>query len=184
MDGFDRIDASHFYASFSAPNTTVPGLGNVQDEDIVYYDDGTWSVWFDGTAKGLTVDNLDLDAFSIDSGGTLYFSTLGNTNPPGAGGTADDADLYRYDGGSSFTRVWDASTKGLASAANVDGLVWVDATHHYLSFAAANTVVPSLGNVQDEDVVLDSAGTWSVWFDGTAKGLTADSHDLDAFDVS
>ena len=35
MDGFDRVDATHFYLSFSA-DTTVPGLGAVQDEDVVF----------------------------------------------------------------------------------------------------------------------------------------------------
>ena len=52
-------------ASFSADNTAVPGLGNVQDEDVVYYDNGTWSVYFDGTARGLTSASLDIDAFDI-----------------------------------------------------------------------------------------------------------------------
>jgi hypothetical protein len=28
----------------------------------------------------------------------LFYSTLGNTNPPGAGGTADDSDFYRWSG--------------------------------------------------------------------------------------
>ncbi len=33
----------------------------------------------------------------------LYFSTAGNTNPPGVTGTADDADIYRWNG-SAFSR--------------------------------------------------------------------------------
>jgi hypothetical protein len=70
----------------------------------------------------------------------------------------------------------------VAAAANVDGVVRVDSTHLYLSFTADSTV-PGIGTVQDEDVVYDSAGTWSVFFDGTSKGLTNANHDLDAFDV-
>ena len=53
MDGYDRVDNTHFYVSFEA-NTTLPGLGTVQDEDVVYYNNGVWSVYFDGTARGLT----------------------------------------------------------------------------------------------------------------------------------
>ncbi len=182
VDGYDRVDATHFYLSFSGTTTKVPGLGSVQDEDVVYYDNGTWSVWFDGTAHGLTADNLDLDAFSIDAG-ALYFSTLGNTSPPGVGGSADDADVYRYNGANSYTRVWDASAKGLGSGANVDGLVRAGPSRLYLSFSTATTGVPGLGAVEDEDVVLQDSGTWSVWFDGTAAGLTASDHDIDAFDL-
>ncbi len=101
--------------------------------------------------------------------------------PPGAGGSGDDADIYRWNGGSSYTRVVDASAVGW-STANVDGLEWTDATHVYLSYSA-NTTVPGIGAVQDEDVVRNNGGTWSVYFDGTAAGLTSGNLDVDAFDV-
>ena len=101
--------------------------------------------------------------------------------PPGAGGTGDDADIYRWNGGSSYTRVVDASAVGW-STANVDGLVWVDATHVYLSYSA-DTTVPVIGAVQDEDVVRNNGGTWSVYFNGTARGLTSGNLDVDAFDL-
>ncbi|MCW2761542.1 MAG: Multicopper oxidase type 3, partial [Marmoricola sp.] len=39
--------------------------GAVQDEDVAYNNAGTWSVYFDGTSKGLTPANLDLDAFDV-----------------------------------------------------------------------------------------------------------------------
>jgi FtsP/CotA-like multicopper oxidase with cupredoxin domain len=180
VDGFDRVDANHFYMSFSG-DTTLPGIGAVQDEDIVFYSAGTWSVYFDGTAAGLTAGNQDIDAFN-NVGGTIYFSTAGNTNPPGVGGTADDADIYSWNG-ASFARVWDATAAGLASTANVDGFVrGVDDMHFYLSFTT-DTTVPGLGTVQDEDVVFNSSGTWSVYFDGTAHGLTSNNLDIDGFDI-
>ncbi len=181
VDGYDRVDDTHFYMSFSV-DTTVPGLGAVQDEDVVYYNAGVWSVFFDGTAHGMTPANLDLDAISI-VGSTLYFSTLGNTNPPGVTGTADDADIYRYNGGNSYTRVWDASVNGLPGSANVDGYVRIDDTHFYLSFSNATTAVPGLGTVPDEDVVFYNGALRSLYFDGSAYGLMADSQDVDAFDV-
>lgn len=180
VDGYDRVDATHFYLSFSGATTTVPGLGAVQDEDVVYYNNGVWQLYFNGTAHGLTSNNLDLDAISI-VGGTLYFSTVGNTNPPGVGGAADNADIYSWNG-TSYARVWDASASGLPAAANVDGFVRVDATHFYLSFSA-DTTVPGLGVVQDEDVIYHNAGTWSVYFNGTAHGLTSNNLDIDAFDL-
>jgi hypothetical protein len=179
VDGMEFVDATHFYLSFVA-DTTITGLGTVQDEDIVYYNNGVWSVYFDGTAQGLTAGNLDIDAFSIQ-GGILYFSTVGNTNPPGVTGTADDADIYAWNG-TSFSRVFDATTAGIPAAANVDGMEFVDATHFYLSFVA-DTTITGLGTVQDEDVVYYNNGVWSVYFDGTARGLTAGNLDVDAFDL-
>jgi len=187
VDGFDRVDATHFYMSFSA-DTTLPVIGAVQDEDIVYFNGSAWSVYFDGTARGLTANNQDIDAFNI-SGGVLYFSTVGNTNPPtlagcpAVGGTADDADIYSWNG-TCFSRVLDVSAApySLPSGANVDGFVRVDATHFYMSFTA-DTAVPVLGTVQDEDVVYYNAGSWLVYFDGTAPGLTNNNHDIDAFDI-
>ncbi|MDJ0323683.1 multicopper oxidase domain-containing protein [Cryobacterium sp. PH31-AA6] len=183
VDGFDRVDATHFYLSFTG-QVNVPGLGNVQDEDVVFYNAGTWSLYFDGSVHGLGGNNnLDLDAISV-VGTTLYFSTLGNSNPPGVGGAADDADIYGWNG-TAYSRVIDASAApySLPGNANVDGFVRLDDTHFYLSFSATNTTVPVLGAVQDEDVVYFNAGRWSVFFDGTAHGLTADNLDVDAFDV-
>jgi hypothetical protein len=180
LDGFDRLDPDRFYASFSA-DTPVPGLGTVQDEDVVRYDHGTWTMFFDGTSRRLTSAAQDLDAISV-IGSTLYFSTEGLANPPGVGGTADDADLYSWNG-TSFSRVWDATSRGLGTGANVDGVVVADATHFHLSFSPTTTSVPGLGAVDDEDVVRYAAGTWSLWFDGTARGLTSQALDLDAFDI-
>jgi hypothetical protein len=172
---------SRFYASFST-DTPIPGLGTVQDEDVVYFDGTRWSVWFDGTARRLTTSALDLDAISV-VGSVLYFSTAGPANPPGVLGVADDADVYRWDG-RTFARVWDGTAHGLGTAANVDGLDVTDPTHLWLSFASATTQVAGCSPVQDEDVVRYDGGRWSVFFDGTARGLTTEALDVDAFDVS
>ncbi len=188
VDGFDRISATEFYMSFNG-QVNVPGLGNVQDEDVVHYNSGTWSMFFDGSLFGLggttAGTSFDLDAISI-VGGTLYFSTDNNNNPPLAGGTGDDADIYRWNGGSSYTRVVDASTIGIPSTgggnANVDGVVFVDSTHFYLSFTN-DANLSGFGTVQDEDVVYRNGSAWSVYFDGTGKGLNTGNLDVDAFDL-
>ncbi len=182
MDSFTRVDATHFYASFTA-NVVVPGVGTVPDEDVVYYNAGTWSQWFDGSAHGLG-GTFDIGAMTI-VGGTLYFSTTNTAVPPGAGGAGDDADVYRWNSaapGNSYTRVFDGSAVGLPGAAEIDGLDYVDATTLYLSFSGDITV-PGLGAVQDEDVVLRSGTAWSVYFNGTGHGLTSAALDIDAFDV-
>ncbi len=123
LDGFSRVDATRFYASLSE-DTRVPGLGMVQDEDVIFFDGAAWSVWFDGTGQGMTSNAQDLDAISV-VGSTLYFSTLGSGRPPGVSGAVDDADVYRWNG-RSFARVWDASAAGLGKGADVDGLDLAD----------------------------------------------------------
>ncbi|WBM79244.1 hypothetical protein KIV56_12375 [Cryobacterium breve] len=184
VDGYDRVDDTHFYLSFTG-QVNVPGLGNVQDEDVVYYNAGAWSLYFDGSVHGLGGnDNLDLDAISV-VGGILYFSTVGNTNPPGVGGPADNGDIYSWNG-TAYSRVIDRSAApyNLPTNTDIDGFVRVDATHFYVSFSAANTTVPTLGAVQDEDVVYYNNGVWSVYFDGTAHGLGGNGdYNVDAFDV-
>jgi len=180
VDGLAVVSPTEFYISISG-GVGLPGIPIAQDEDILYYDNGVWTVYFDGTAQGLTAGTQDLDAIDI-VGGVIYFSTLGNASVPGVAGPFDDADIYAWDG-ANFSRVFTALANGLPAGANVDGLTIVDATHLYLSFNAANTSVPGIGNVQDEDVVEFNAGTWSVYFDGTAQGLTAGGQDLDAIDI-
>jgi VCBS repeat-containing protein len=179
VDGLVLINPTDFYVSFTG-NVTLTGLGTVQDEDIVRRNNGAWSVYFDGTGAGLREDNQDIDAFDIVNG-IIYFSTFGNLNPPGVTGTADDADIYRWNGGTSFTRVVDvtAIANPVPVGANVDALKFVSATEFYLSFTA-DVTLPGLGAVQDEDVVKYTNGSWSVYFDGTAKGLTSAGHDIDA----
>jgi hypothetical protein len=182
VDGFDRVGDTQYYLSFTGA-VTVPGIaGTVQDEDIVVRNGTAWSLYFDGSANGIS--GTDLDAISIVGAGgpgNVYFSTDNTFVPPGAGGIGDDADIYRWNGGSSYTRVVDASAVGW-STANVDGLVWLDPTHVYLSYSV-DTTVPGVGAMQDEDVVRGNAGGWSVYFNGTARGLTAANQDLDAFDL-
>ncbi|MDR7253523.1 hypothetical protein J2X46_002513 [Nocardioides sp. BE266] len=186
VDGFSRVNATHFYLSFSTGTTIArPGPDlTVRDDDVVYYNAGTWQLWFDGSAHGLPA-TTDVGDISVESG-TLYFSTT-NATPPGAGGTGDNADVYRWNSGgagNTYTRVFNASAAGLPASANVDGVDVTDATHLDLSFSTATVTVPGLGTVQDEDVVHYAAGAWSVYFDGTARGLDASADlDIDAIDL-
>ncbi len=171
-----------YYVSFAA-DLAIRGV-TYQDEDVVAYEPVTdsWSLYFDGTARGLTAGNLDIDAVDVVDG-ILFFSTLGNTNPPGVSGTADDADIYSWNG-SAFTRVLDVSAIGVPAAgtANVDGLS-VRGGIYYLSFTTDVTILGV--TYQDEDILAynPATNTWSLHFDGTALGLTANNHDIDALHV-
>lgn len=176
VDGFDYVGTNQFYMSFTG-NIDLPGIGTVQKEDVVYFDGANWLVFFDGTSNGLASSNID--AISI-LGSDLFFSTNNTDLPSGVTGVGDDADIYTWNG-SSIERVFDASALGW-SGHNVDGLVYIDATHFYLSYSPTSTIVSGLGTVQDEDVVYYENGVWSMYFDGTSKGLTQTALDVDAFD--
>jgi hypothetical protein len=182
--------AGLYYISFRRnQGTNVPGVGVVQDEDVVTYnpEDGEWQLYFAGVDEcdGMDVSNgRDIDAFDILDG-ISYFSTAGNAAVSGAPSPYDDADIYSIDPLLGCIRVFDASTTGLDNFADIDGLTVVDGDTFFISFDLdAGTFVPGLGTVEDESVVLYDGGTWSMHFDGTAHGLGAtDSQDLDAIDV-
>ncbi len=181
MDGLHVVDANRFYISFNNNTAVTNGGVTLEDEDIGFYDNGTWSLAFQGSTVcgGLQGNNgLDIDAFDV-VGGVLYFTTAGNTALPAASGVGpglgnawDNSDIYRWDG-ATCTRIFDRDQSGVGGS-NVDGLTVVDATHFYLSFVNTTVSVPGVGNVQDEDVVFNNGGIWSVYFEGTAEGLTAD----------
>jgi subtilisin family serine protease len=65
VDGLDVAGRDRIALSFSNAVVTVPGLGPVQDEDVVRWEAGTWRLVFDGTAAGLTRAAMDVDAFDL-----------------------------------------------------------------------------------------------------------------------
>ena len=96
-----------FYMSFANnTGTTVPGVGAVQDEDVVGYNAilDTWSLLFDGSAVGLGDTNgEDVDAFELLDDGSVVVSTVGtaqvNTDSDDPGSpqiTALDEDLLSF----------------------------------------------------------------------------------------
>ena len=203
IDGLHYVDADTFYVSFDRNGgTTVPGIPDpVQDEDVVLYDAGAWTLYFDGSDCGLDASNgQDIDAISVD-GTTLYFSTLGggSANPvAGVTGAYDDADVYTWqEGTTTCGREFDARSGAgllLPGNADIDGLtVKVDPLGdltYYMSFnrndgAGGTAVSGLLGVVGDEDVVSYDGTSWSwyVDFDGTVGPLTNNGQDIDAIHV-
>lgn len=99
IDALLVVDEDTFYMSFNADlGTVVPGgVGTVQDEDIVHYDGGTWSLFFDGSLVGLgDADDEDVDALELLPDGRLVISTVGGVSVPGLNGTHQDEDLLVF----------------------------------------------------------------------------------------
>jgi hypothetical protein len=116
----------------------------------------------------------------------LYFSLRDAATVGGISATNEDV-LY-YDGSSTFSLVFDGSDVGLGSF-RIDAFSWLDADSLLLSFDSDKTL--SGLAVDDSDVVRfdatslgpTTAGTFSVYFDGSDVGLTSSSHDVDAFEL-
>ncbi|MEZ4659063.1 MAG: multicopper oxidase family protein [Caldilineaceae bacterium] len=185
VDGLVFVSPAQFYVSFArSGGTSVPGVGTVQDEDIVFYNGGNWSMFFDGSAYGMDASSgQNIDAFDIDfTDGSIYFSTAGGGSAAaiqGVAGPNDDADIYRFDG-AVFERVFDGSNEGLPGNADINGLVWLGGDNYLISFDRDGGVnVPGLGVVQDEDIVEFNAGAWTSFFDGSTEGVSS-TVDLDA----
>ena len=190
-DGYDNSTSEGLCLSFDSASTTVPGLSSAVDyTDVVCQANGSWSVFFDGSAQGLgTTSAYNLDAISIVNG-VLYFSTKGSSSMtiPGVAAPYHTADIYSWDNG-TFTRVFDANAAGLASHANMDGLSFIDNNTFYASFSRndnyGGTSLPGGVVALDEDVVKYDQGSWTLYFEGVAEGFDAsnDGQDIDALDV-
>jgi FtsP/CotA-like multicopper oxidase with cupredoxin domain len=189
VDALGVVDGNTFYLSFLAA-TTLPGVGAVAPQDIVLFDAGAWSMFFDGSDVALFDSAENVDAFEILSATEVVVSTTGNPTV-GLTGAADE-DLLRCTGsfGPTTTCTWsfyfDASDVGLTtSAEGVDGAA-VEGGNLYLTTTGAFAVTGLSG--ADEDVfrcqggsrgAATTCGSFSMLFDGSANGVT---DDLDAID--
>jgi subtilisin family serine protease len=174
--------------------TSVPGVGTVENEDIVAYDAGsdTWSLYFDGSDVGLS--GFAIDAFDVLGDGTLIFSftaagTIGSVS-------SDDSDLLRFTptslGGTTagtWSMYFDGSDVGLSTnGEDVDAASVLSDGRILISTTDAPTV-SGLSGLADEDLIAftptslgsTTAGTWAYYFDGSDVGLaTSSNEDVDA----
>ncbi len=136
VDAFAFLPNGDLLLSFNAP-TDVPGLGKVDDSDIVRFiptelgdhTAGTFSWYLRGADVGLTTDGEDIDAIGFTPDGHLVVSTIGDFNTPTASG--HDEDLFQLDNatfGNPSSGAWrlylDGAESGLANE-DVNGL-WID----------------------------------------------------------
>lgn len=118
----------------------------------------------------------------------VYVSSPGKGTVAGIAYADEDIMVHNTTTG-QWTKAFDGTHHGLPAAADIDALDYANVNLHamfYMSFDQP-VAVPGLGTVDDSDVVLRSCflGScgWSLFFDGSAHGLTADAEDIDAIDV-
>jgi len=120
---------SYFYMSFDTP-VNVPGLGKVDDSDVVVYQSSfggaSWAMVLDGSLYGLTTAAEDVDGFELATTDEFMISTSGNFSVPGHYGntiTGGDEDIIRYVNG-KFTFTLDGGSYGLAAGNDVNALAY------------------------------------------------------------
>ncbi len=209
--GSDSIDdcvalpAAAVYMSVAAAGTTGDGLP-FGSEDIIKWDGSAWSMWFDGSAAGLTPTGKwkhNLNAFWIPdtAGDDLVISFTQNARlVPGIAEKVDGTDLVWWDG-SAFSLWFDGSDVGLASKTQekIDGLEVLPGSASpigggsCLNYLLISTQGP--GKVSNngggqikfggEDVLgfcmtnagNATAGLWHMVLDGSAEGMPRNSTD-------
>jgi hypothetical protein len=176
---------------------TNPVLGGVTyaDEDILHFnpDSQSWSLLFDGSDVGLA--EVDVDAFARLPDGSLLLSVDQAVDQlPGVGPIAD-ADVVQFRPSSmgantsgQFSLYLDGSDVGLESAGeDIDALAVLPDGRLLLSTLGSFKVgnPPIKGASQDLLALTltqpgpDSAGQFTVYFDGSDVGLKGTTENLD-----
>jgi hypothetical protein len=188
--------------SFSAA-APILGLGVVDDSDIVQFDAtslgdttaGGFSMFFDGSAVGLTTNAEDIDAFALLPDGRLLISTSGNVSVPGASGADEDLLAFtpaapgNYSSG-TWALYFDGSDVGLsAESEDVDGVAVAANGDIYLSTTGSFSVPGVSGANEDVFICTPTAlGTTTactfapvLFLDGSTVGLGGNN--VDAIDL-
>jgi hypothetical protein len=153
---------------YSLDTTAELGGGLIASPaDVVRYDGVTDTLEFDASAEGIP-NGAIVDAVSIHSSGELMLS-FDTTVDLGGGVIAQDEDLVRFDGGSTYTVFFDGSAETVSAGLDLDGADYRASDGHlFLSFDSSG----SLGgiNFDDEDILeFDPSGpTWTMVYDGSA----------------
>lgn len=172
------------YLSHAANTSTAfPGLPQTGDEDILYFNGQSWSVYFDGSDVGLA--GVDLNAFTIIDPDTILMSFMQPLTIAGIG-KVDDSDVLQFDATSlgnttvgSFSLYFDGSDVGLTKASeDIDALDLLPDGRLVISTLGAYAVAGAQGKSDDllsfspDSLGAVTSGTWSLYFDGSDVGIT------------
>ncbi len=203
IDGITELSDGSILMSFTA-TATVPGMGTVDDSDIVRFvptslgstTAGTFQLYFDGSDVGLISNGEDVDGITLHPDGRLMVSTTGSFSGSGASGA--DEDLFLFSDTSlgsstsgSFAQYFDGSDVGLSTSRreDVDAVALGDGGLLSLSTVGSFSVVGAAG--ADEDVVdmiptqvgKNTSGTFGLRLDLSTLGISG-SEDVGAMSWS
>ncbi len=179
---------------FSLNSLTTFENGVVADNvDIVHFDGSDFSIFFDGSDVGLDVQTIN--AMTVLNSDEILLSFTGSTRLDGVDGNLDDSDIVKFtatrfgeDTSGTFSRYFDASDVGLTtSEEDIDAIAVLDNGNLLISTKGEFDVQGVEGNEEDllefepDSLGDDTAGTWSLYFDGSdLDGLA----EIDIFGVA
>jgi hypothetical protein len=209
----DLIDASSstaYYLSTGENGTlsSTDGSANVSftDADILklsVFANGLrrYELAFDGSDVGLSSSSEDIDAFTILPDGKILVSTTGSFSVPASGGgtlsgVGQDLLLFTPTSlGATTAGTWsfyfDGSDVGLSnSSENIDAVARLSDGRLLIS-TTGSASVSGVSSGQDEDLLAfnptqtgsTTAGSWSLYFDGSDVGLSNNNEDVNALFV-
>ncbi|MBM3925898.1 MAG: hypothetical protein FJ320_07925 [SAR202 cluster bacterium] len=176
---------------------TVPGIGTVDDSDIVKFTAtslgdttaGSFSMYFDGSDVGLSSSSETIDTLEVLPDGRLLISTTGSISVPGVFGADEDLVAFMPSSlGPNTAGTWsmyfDGSDVGLSSSSeDVTGAAVDSAGKIYLSTEGSFSV-PGVSGANEDVFVFTptslgntTAGTYqsTLFFDGSVYGLSGNA---------
>ena len=175
--------------------TTVPGVGAVDDSDIVRFmptslgpnTAGTFSFYFDGSDVGLTTNSEDIDAMTVAPDGRLVISTIGSFSVPGVSGADEDLIIFTATSlGTNTSGSWalyfDGSDVGLTNSTEDVYGAYLDSNGDiYLSTNGAFSVSGLSGDGADIFICKNATigtntacSSFVMYWDGSTKGFAGE----------
>jgi hypothetical protein len=203
IDAFALLPGNKIAMSFTAAGN-VPGVaGTVDESDVVLFTAtslgdataGAFTMYFDGSDVGLSVNAENIDALDILPNGHLLISTTGSASVTGASAAAEDVLEFTPTAlgpttAGSWALYFDGSDVALsASSENVDALAVAVSGKVTLS-TTGNFAVSGLSGTDEDAFGFNpsslggtTTGTYdaALMFDGSAFGLSA--NDVGGIDV-
>lgn len=198
IDALGMAWDSTLVMSFDVP-TTVPGLGLVDDADLVRFvplqlglnTAGTFTLYAGSQQWGLTTDSEDIDALYSLQRDDVYFSTGGRANVPDV--IAQDEDVINYyyytdccgDAMEGFWLALDGSQLALTTASEDIGGIGQDGDHRYYSTVGAFAMPGLSGDGADIFELTSDPATGqlqpTMFWDGSQHGFAGKI--IDAFEI-
>ncbi len=192
----EAAESSTLYVS-STTDGTVGGV-SFRDEDILAFDTAAqaWSLYFDGSDVGLSGSGADVDAFHLNSDGSILLSLNQTVTLPNVGSVATN-DIVRFvptstgsNTAGTYELYFDGSDVDLTVASeNIDAIGFAPDGRLVIS-TTGDVIVPggtSGGGARKAEDLLaftatslgaSTSGTWATYFDGSDVGLSGTAENV------
>jgi hypothetical protein len=186
-DGHPNGTLNTMWSKVSGPGNVSFANANAVNTTASFSAAGSYVLRLSASDGIATVsDDVSITVNSAPAASNVYLSSTGNGSLPGTGSFADE-DILLFNGSSNtWSLFFDGSDVGL-SASDVDAFALLPNGHLLLSPESAVSL-SGAGSVDDSDIVeftptslgTTTAGSYSLFFDGSDVGLSTNNEDVDA----